>query len=125
MIITGPKYKTSYLHNLMFTTMTLIKSPIPNFHMNPFQANPCQHPIVILRDVKRKDIEALLRFMYNGEVNIGQEQLKDFLKTAQMLQVRGLADVPERDSQRLSMVGVLRCDHAGIQSLTFVPILGF
>lgn len=42
--------------------------------------------------------------MYNGEVNIGQEQLKDFLKTAQMLQVRGLADVPERDSQRLSMV---------------------
>lgn len=59
---------------------------------------------MILRDVKRKDIEALLRFMYNGEVNIGQEQLKDFLKTAQMLQVRGLADVPERDSQRLSMV---------------------
>lgn len=34
------------------------------------------------------------RFMYNGEVHIGQEQLADFLKTAQMLQVRGLADVP-------------------------------
>lgn len=32
--------------------------------------------------------------MYNGEVHIGQEQLTDFLKTAQMLQVRGLADVP-------------------------------
>lgn len=32
--------------------------------------------------------------MYNGEVHIGQEQLADFLKTAQMLQVRGLADVP-------------------------------
>jgi len=63
--------------------------------------------------------------MYNGEVNIGQEQLKDFLKTAQMLQVRGLADVPERDSQRLSMVGAHRCDHARIWSLTFVPILGF
>lgn len=31
--------------------------------------------------------------MYNGEVHIGQEQLTDFLKTAQMLQVRGLADV--------------------------------
>lgn len=34
------------------------------------------------------------RFMYNGEVHIGQEQLTDFIKTAQMLQVRGLADVP-------------------------------
>lgn len=32
--------------------------------------------------------------MYNGEVHIGQEQLGDFLKAAQMLQVRGLADVP-------------------------------
>lgn len=31
--------------------------------------------------------------MYNGEVHIGQEQLTDFLKTAQLLQVRGLADV--------------------------------
>lgn len=33
------------------------------------------------------------RFMYNGEVHIGQERLTDFIKTAQMLQVRGLADV--------------------------------
>lgn len=31
--------------------------------------------------------------MYNGEVHIGQDQLSDFLKTAQLLQVRGLADV--------------------------------
>lgn len=40
--------------------------------------------------------------MYNGEVHIGQEQLTDFIKTAQMLQVRGLADVPAAAaSQRL------------------------
>lgn len=31
--------------------------------------------------------------MYHGEVHVGQEQLAAFLKTAQMLQVRGLADV--------------------------------
>lgn len=46
-------------------------------------------------------MEALLRFMYNGEVHIGQEQLTDFLKTAQTLQVRGLADVPTKDQQKL------------------------
>lgn len=38
-------------------------------------------------------MKLFLRFMYNGEVHIGQEQLPDFLKTAQLLQVRGLADV--------------------------------
>lgn len=41
--------------------------------------------------------------MYNGEVHIGQEQLTDFLKTAQMLEVRGLADVPAGSaSQKLT-----------------------
>lgn len=41
--------------------------------------------------------------MYNGEVHIGQEQLTDFIKTAQMLQVRGLADVPAATAtQRLT-----------------------
>ncbi|GBP51409.1 Protein abrupt [Eumeta japonica] len=58
------------------------------------KANPCQHPIVILRDVHDKDMESLLRFMYQGEVHIGQEQLKEFLRAAQLLQVRGLTDVP-------------------------------
>ena len=58
------------------------------------QANPCQHPIVILRDVKYRDMEALLRFMYNGEVSVSNEQLPSVLHTARMLQVKGLADVP-------------------------------
>lgn len=31
--------------------------------------------------------------MYNGEVHIGHEQLSDFLKTAHLLQIRGLAEV--------------------------------
>lgn len=57
------------------------------------QANPCQHPIVILRDVASSDMESILRFMYHGEVHVGQERLPTFLQTAQMLQVRGLADV--------------------------------
>jgi hypothetical protein len=64
---------------------------------------------VILRDVKEKDMESLLRFMYNGEVHIGQEQLSDFLKTAQMLQVRGLADVPTKDNQKIPSVSIIFC----------------
>ena len=57
-----------------------------------FQTNPCQHPIVILRDVSEEDMRSLLKFMYHGEVSIAEERLKDFLRTAETLQVRGLVD---------------------------------
>ncbi|GLV42498.1 abrupt [Carabus blaptoides fortunei] len=77
-----------------FTAHKVVLSACSPYFRKLLKANPCQHPIVILRDVQQKDMESLLRFMYNGEVHIGQEQLADFLKTAQMLQVRGLADVP-------------------------------
>ncbi|GLH00718.1 Protein abrupt [Gryllus bimaculatus] len=84
-----------------FTAHKVVLSACSPYFRRLLKANPCQHPIVILRDVKEKDMESLLRFMYNGEVHIGQEQLSDFLKTAQMLQVRGLADVPTKESQKL------------------------
>lgn len=75
------------------------------FHCNRklLKANPCEHPIVILRDIRAEDVESLLRFMYNGEVHIGHEQLSDFLKTAQLLQVRGLADVTGPQSKGLPL----------------------
>ncbi|RZF39413.1 hypothetical protein LSTR_LSTR000934 [Laodelphax striatellus] len=49
-----------------------------------------QHPIVILKDVKFTELQAILEYMYRGEVNVTQEQLGHFLKAAEMLQVRGL-----------------------------------
>ncbi|XP_060519051.1 protein abrupt isoform X4 [Cylas formicarius] len=76
-----------------FTAHKVVLSACSPYFRRLLKANPCQHPIIILRDVQQKDMENLLRFMYNGEVNVGQENLTDFLKTAQMLQVRGLADV--------------------------------
>ena len=57
------------------------------------QANPCEHPIVILRDVSSKDLESLLKFMYHGEVRVRQKQLSAFLKTAEVLQIGGLTEV--------------------------------
>jgi hypothetical protein len=77
---------------------------------------------VILRDVREKDMESLLRFMYNGEVHIGQEQLSDFLKTAQMLQVRGLADVPTKDNQKIPPVSIFHSFYKlkGLYSLILI-----
>lgn len=54
------------------------------------QENPCQHPVIILKDVKHTELVALLKFIYQGEVNVRQDDLPNFLKVAQMLQIKGL-----------------------------------
>ncbi|EFN66811.1 Longitudinals lacking protein-like [Camponotus floridanus] len=68
----------------------LVLSVCSPYFKNIFKENPCQHPVIILKDVKHTEIVALLRFMYQGEVNVRQEDLPTFLKMAQMLQIKGL-----------------------------------
>ncbi|XP_064106483.1 longitudinals lacking protein, isoforms H/M/V-like isoform X13 [Macrobrachium nipponense] len=70
------------------------------------RANPCQHPIVILKDVGHVELERLLEFMYNGEVSIAQDQLAAFLRTAENLKIRGLAG----SSDDMDQLGLQRPD---------------
>lgn len=65
------------------------------------QENPCQHPVIIFRNVKFDDLAALVDFMYQGEVNVVQEQLASFLTTAELLAVQGLTDGTGKDSDSL------------------------
>ena len=61
------------------------------------QENPCQHPVIIFRNVKFEDLAALVDFMYQGEVNVVQDQLASFLTTAELLAVQGLSDGNGKD----------------------------
>lgn len=63
------------------------------------KGNPCQHPIIVLRDIRYDDLHSLLQFMYNGEVNVAQDQLNSFLKSAESLKIRGLTDNAEDQSE--------------------------
>ncbi len=46
--------------------------------------------LIYLRGVRVRDLEAVLDFMYHGEVNVSQEDLSSFLAVAEDLQVKGL-----------------------------------
>jgi len=48
--------------------------------------------IIVLWDSKIEDMKRILSFMYNGEVQVEQEDLLSFLKLAGYLQVKGLTD---------------------------------
>ncbi|XP_046387395.1 broad-complex core protein isoforms 1/2/3/4/5-like isoform X5 [Ischnura elegans] len=69
-----------------------------------FKENPCRHPIVILKDVGHKELQAILQFMYRGEVNVRQDDLTGFLKTAEMLKIKGLTgENSDKDSHKRAL----------------------
>ena len=53
--------------------------------------NKHSHPMIYMRGIKAKDLVAIVDFIYQGEVNIHQEDLDVFLALARDLQIKGLA----------------------------------
>jgi len=61
----------------------------PFFH-RVLSKNPHQHPMLYLKGVSSQDLQAVLDFCYNGQVNVAQEDLNQFLAVAEDLKVKGL-----------------------------------
>lgn len=68
-----------------------------------FIANPCQHPIIILKDMSSKLMANLLEFMYQGSVNVKQTELQAFMKIAETLQIKGLTTTSPKKSPKESI----------------------
>lgn len=49
-----------------------------------------QETIIVLRDIDRMDMKAILDFVYSGSVNVTRDRLTDFLSAANSLQVQEL-----------------------------------
>lgn len=88
----------------------MVLSACSPYFQSLFFENPCQHPIVIMRDVKWEELKACVEFMYKGEINVSQEQIGPLLRVAESLKIRGLADVTgpsEMDRPELTRAAVL------------------
>lgn len=68
---------------------------------NMFEKTKCKHPVIVLKDIKYSDFEALLNYMYVGEVNVVQEKLSGLINAAECLQIKGLA-VPDEEPLEVS-----------------------
>lgn len=63
----------------------VVLSACSTYFQSLFTVNPCQHPIVILKDIKFADLKIMVDFMYYGEVNISQDQLPSIIKVRNIL----------------------------------------
>merc|ERR1719370_2214530 len=70
------------------------------YFKNLLEQNPAKHPIIILKDVPFMHLTAILEFMYAAEVNVAQDQLPAFLKTAEKLKIKGLAEGEQGNEER-------------------------
>ncbi|XP_011155118.1 uncharacterized protein LOC105192587 isoform X1 [Harpegnathos saltator] len=76
----------------------MILSSCSDYLADLLRENPCQHPIILMKDLKFWEVEALVKFMYRGEVNVAHDKLSQLLNAAEALQVKGLAG-PSPSSQ--------------------------
>lgn len=68
----------------------LILSMSSLYFQKVLKENKCEHPIVIIKDVKFAQLRQIIDFVYHGEVNIPYDDLTTFLEAGDQLQIKGL-----------------------------------
>lgn len=62
-----------------------------------FVANPCPHPVVILKGVQYEDFAALFDIIYHREAIVPLERLESFLSTAKTFKVKIVIEISSED----------------------------
>ncbi|XP_059617172.1 myoneurin isoform X2 [Phlebotomus argentipes] len=103
----------------------VILSACSTYFREVFQENPCQHPVIVFKNVRFEDLSSIIEFIYQGEVNVVQESLPSFLHTAELLSVQGLTEgstdkegrdtpVPTPVSKQFSVASATKAQTSGI-----------
>ncbi|XP_071523771.1 uncharacterized protein [Panulirus ornatus] len=87
-----------------FPVHKLVMSTCSDYFAEIFEKTPCKNPVVVLKDIKKSDLEALLDYMYIGEVDVRQSELAGLIKAAECLRIKGLA-VPDEDPTKAQKKG--------------------
>ena len=78
----------------------VILSACSPFFKSVLRKNLHQHPLLYFKGIKFVDLMSVISFMYEGEVNIAQENLNSFLLVAEDLKVKGLTQSKSKPNAR-------------------------
>ena len=99
----------------------VVLSAASSFFRNLLRRLPSQHPVVYLKGIRLTDLEAVLSFVYNGEVNIAQQDLSSFLVAAEDLKIKGLTQGQEKQRSLLTSCPPLKPAPATARPITNRP----
>ena len=68
----------------------LVLSSCSEYFKNIFKSNKHSHPLICLDGITSTDLDNILNYIYDGEVNIYQDDLDRFLAVAQRFKLEGL-----------------------------------
>ena len=68
----------------------VILSSSSSLFRNILVRNHHQNPLIYLKGTNIDDLKGIIKFVYSGEVQVENEQLSNFLKTANDLEIQGL-----------------------------------
>ena len=91
--------------------------------------NPHQHPLIFLTGVKYQELESLVNFMYLGQVEVCQNDLDIFMRSAELFKVNGL--FREKKGEMLnentldegSMINQAKLEQHNHTGESFIPVL--
>ncbi|XP_019891792.2 protein jim lovell isoform X1 [Musca domestica] len=75
----------------------MVLSACSPFFQRVFADTPCKHPVIVLKDFRGWVVQAIIDFMYRGEISVPQERLQTLIQAGESLQIRGLVEssIPE------------------------------
>ena len=85
--------------NVQIEAHRVILAAASPFFMELLRNNPHSHPLIYMRGVKANDLAAVVDFIYNGETQLNQDYLEDFIGLAGDLQLKGLTGVQFMEKQ--------------------------
>ncbi|XP_018015826.1 longitudinals lacking protein, isoforms N/O/W/X/Y isoform X2 [Hyalella azteca] len=86
----------------LYPVHKLVLSTCSEYFEEMFEKTHGKHPVIVLKDIKKEVFEALLKYMYIGEVNVVQEKLAELINAAECLKIKGLA-VPDEEPEQLQL----------------------
>jgi hypothetical protein len=77
----------------------VILSACSQFFRRVLRNNPHSNPLIYLHGLKHADVQAIIQFIYQGQTEVEQDNIDNFMKAAKVLEIKGLNLPVEEDNK--------------------------